>query len=157
MEDETYNEVWQVWQKEKQSARLQQIPKNFYSEVLKYIFSVKGDSDTASSTRENTKRLLNNIYERRKQKLVLYSAYGQPLPQSIPKQEELFYGRLITVIREEKLQHDREENRLVVIQDIPRIVLPSGNEIGPLERDKQVEVNDETDRNFLVNNEICRQ
>lgn len=161
MEDETYNGVWQVWQKEKQSTKLQQIPKTFYDDTFKFISSNQNTTDTGQTTNENVQRLLNNIYERRKQKILIYLAYNQTPPQPMPKEEERFYSKLASILNEEKLQHGQERGKedtaFIVVQDVPKIVLPSGKEIGPLEKDKLIVVEDEHDRSFLLNNNICRQ
>ena len=155
--EETYNEVWQVWQKEKQSAKLQQIPKTFYEDAFKYIEAAASSTETEKASKENLERLLNNIYERRKQKLLVYLAYSQAPPQPLPKDEEKLYNKLASVLGGEKLQRKQDQGRFIVLQDVPKMVLPSGKEMGPLEKGKTVEVADEYDRGFLLSNNICRQ
>lgn len=155
MEEDTYNEVWQVWQKEKQSTKLQQVPKSFYSDIFKHIDDLPTESEAGRTSKENLKRLLNNIYERRKQKLLIYLAYNQTPPQPLPPEEERLYSRLGSIVSSERLDRGEDKPKLVALQNVPKIVLPSGREVGPLEKDAAVSVEDEHDRNFLLNNSIC--
>lgn len=149
--------VWQVWQKERSSNELQQIPKTFYDEVITYAHETAAVSDIQKTTKENLLRILNNIYERRKQKLLVYIAYGQSLPQ-VPITELNLYEKVSKLISSEKINVDGTigNKALHVIQDIPRIVLPSGKEIGPLQKDQTIAMEEGEDKSFLLNNNICK-
>ena len=158
MDNLTFDEIWQVWQKEKQSSKLQQISKTFYEDIFKYIKNTQSNSEIQKTTQENLLRITNNIYERRKQKILIYLAYNQNLPQPLPKSETQLYTRLSEVLKNEKLESSEEESRdLLVLQDIPKVILPSGKEIGPLEKEQTIKVEDEYDENFLINNSICKR
>lgn len=155
--NDMFDTVWQVWQKERQSNELQQIPKTFYEDVLKHIHSINTASEIQKTTKENLLRTLNNIYERRKQKILVYVAYSQSIPQ-VPSQELNLYEKISKLVNAEKMNIDGpiESKPLLVIQDIPRIVLPSGKEIGPLEKDQSIALDEGEDKNFLISNNICK-
>ncbi len=154
-ENETYNVIWQVWQKEKQSTKLQQIPKTFYKDVFEYTEKLTFNTDSGGTVKENIGRLTNNIYERRKQKLLAYLAYNQQPPQPMPPEEEDFYTKLYAIVKGDKLSANHSAKSLIVVQNTPKIVLPSGNEIGPLIKDQVIAVGDAQDKEFLVANNLC--
>ncbi len=156
-EVDTFDVVWQVWQKERQSNELQQIPKSFYEDTIKYAATLTGSEEQGRTTKENLLRTLNNIYEKRKQKILIYIAYNQSLPP-VPDSELKIYERISSAVRSEKMQADGQykDNALTVIQAVPRIVLPSGKEIGPLDREQTIQVANGEDREFLLTNNICK-
>lgn len=156
MESETYDVIWQVWQKEKQSTKLQQIPKTFYADVFSFAAGGPAPTEAEATTKENVRRLADNIYERRKQKMLAYLAYSQQPPQPLPPEEERFYSRLYSIIKDDRLEGGVRQNTLTATQNVPKIVLPSGSEVGPLAKDESVSVEDGTDREFLISNNLCR-
>ncbi len=155
-ETETYDTVWLVWQKEKQTTKLQQIPKTFYKDVFDYLDKTNKPTDTESTTKENTKRLLNNIYERRKQKILAYLAYNQQPPQPMPPEEERFYTNLYATIKNDRLGDKSVLGALTALHDTPKIILPSGVEVGPLMKDQTVLIDSTQDTEFLLSNNLCR-
>ncbi len=102
--------------------------------------------------------MLTNIYERRKQKILIYLAYNQVLPQPAPSVELQLYNKLSDIIKKETLEAFADTaHELLVLQGIPKVVLPSGKEIGPLEKEQVIHIGDESDENFLLNNSICKK
>jgi len=67
---------------------------------------------------------------------------------------------VLNTVKSEKidiLQHGRNTRVLRSMKDIPEIVLPSGNRIGPLKKDQIIEKLSEQDTNYLTENTICEQ
>ncbi len=157
----TYDILWQAYQKEKRSNELQLIPKTFYEEVLAFIKELHNEETEGSAPqKENAARLLNGIFERRKQKILVYAAYGRQIPGPAPSKETALYDEAVRMLKESTLNGEAKSAKgapLRVSQPIPEILLPSGMKIGPLEKDQVLEVNGKEDRAFLINNNICRE
>ncbi len=101
--------------------------------------------------------MLYNIYKKRKQKILIYLAYNKQVPQPMPVIEQNYYEKLLVIINSEKLNLEETDNKnLLALQSIPKIILPSGNEIGPLEKDQFIFAENEEDKKFLINNNICK-
>jgi len=156
----TYDYLWQAYQKEKQTNQLLLIPKTFYDDTIIFIKNTKEDKNKDQSTVDNTIRLINDFFEKRKQKILIYVAYGKQLPQPISNNETEFYNKVLQAVKSEKLDFvsTRPNNyTLKSVKDIPEIILPSGNKIGPLQKDQIVETKNEQDRNYLLDSTICEQ
>ncbi len=105
---------------------------------------------------------MSEIYERRKQKILIYVAYKKQLPQPAIQAEQQFYNTLIETTNNNKLDMQRPKEggkqTLQTLQALPEIILPSGKKIGPLEKDQTVVIDaDEEDIKFLVSNTICKK
>lgn len=158
----SYETIWQVYHKEKQTNELQLLPDFFYSTTQ--INSIKTDlkdeeNQNNYDVKENIERLITKIFEKRKQKLLIYSAYNKSLPQPIPNIELDFYDKLqklkntyILNIKETQLN-----TSLKSLDYLPEIILPSGEKIGPLKKEQIIEIKskESEDINFLINNSIC--
>lgn len=157
----TYDMLWQAYQKEKRSNELQLIPKSFYEEALGFIKELPGGgSEDGAIQKENAARLLNEMFERRKQKIMVYAAYGRQLPEQAPPKETTLYDEAVRMLKKSTLNGEASGTgvaALKVSQPIPEILLPSGLKIGPLEKDQVLEVKGKEDRAFLINNNICRE
>ena len=149
--------MWQIWQKEKVSNELQEVPKEFYEDSMSFIAKTKTNDEQSNTTKENTIKILYNIYELRKKKVLLYIAYKKQLPQSVPKIDMGLYNQISEVYNKAKLELNSERNNFIVLQHIPKIILPSGTQIGPFEKDDTILINDEEDEKFLLNNNICKK
>ncbi len=160
-ENITYDYLWQAYQKEKQTNQLLLIPKTFYDETFKFIKEKEGNTNTNQITPENTIRLVNDFFEKRKQKILIYIAYNKQLPQPISNSETEFYNRVLQIVKSEKLdfsgQASGSPHTIKSIKDIPEITLPSGNKIGPLRKDQILEAENEQDRKYLIENSICEK
>ena len=77
----SYDLLWQLVQKEKQTNELQLLPKTFFSDTIKLLESMdkKDMTEEETNTKKNTTKLIFEIYERRKQKLLIYVAYKKHL------------------------------------------------------------------------------
>ncbi len=162
MNEISYDLLWQLVQKERQTNELQLLPKTFYSDCIGLLDSIdkKDMSEDEINIKKNASKLLLEIYEKRKQKLLIYVAYKKHLPQpAIPSEQEL-YERLAELVNKEKINFGAFKNTqsLVSLQKIPEIILPSGKKIGPFEKDQIVEAKvDDEDVKFLISNSICKE
>jgi len=155
-----YNELWRIVQKEKQSNDLQILQKSIYSEILDYINSFKNTnlSEESEIIKKNTIKLLDELYEKRKQKILIYVAYKKPIPQPTIKLEEDFYNKIIEIISKDKILDLLNNNKtlLKISKELNvEIRLPSGKLIGPLIKDSFLEVENKEDIDYLLNNSIC--
>ena len=160
--DISYDLLWQLVQKEKQTNELQLLPKTFYTDATKLLESLdkKDMTEEEAAIKKNTTKLLLEIYERRKQKLLIYVAYKKKLPQPAIQAEQELYDKLVDIVNKEKinLSTPKSGQSLVSLQKIPEIILPSGKRIGPFEKDQIVNVQaDDEDVKFLISNAICKE
>ncbi|MEM3227901.1 MAG: hypothetical protein QXK65_03070 [Candidatus Micrarchaeaceae archaeon] len=158
-QDLRYESLWQAAYKEKKSNELQILPKTFYRDMWDYIKSLKGTSEDPEIT-SNASKLLEELFERRKQKILIYVAYNKLLPQPVIDSEQKFYESILEKYKSEKLEQTVAaskliEERLNVIKDIPEILLPSGKKIGPLKKGESIFAENEEDKEFLKTAEIC--
>ncbi len=157
-----YETIWQIYQKEKQSNELQLVPKTLYEDVAALVNELKKqNTEDAELQLGNAQRLINAVFEKRKQKILLYVAYGKQIPPQFPKQEEELYNEVLSALKSKRLDtpQTEEQKTLIAIQKIPEIILPSGHKEGPFEKDQIINVKSRSkeDINFLINNNICRE
>ncbi len=160
----TYDTLWQVTQKEKQSNELQLLPKPFYNDVDQFLKSLGGHelTDNEQNIKKNTIRLLNELQERRKQKILIYVAYKKQLPQPAIQTEVDFYNKILDIANQNSIETGAQQKQhvhmLKSLQSIPEILLPSGKKLGPLEKGQLIEMSgNEEDVKFLINSTICQQ
>ena len=162
-ENVSYDYLWQIYQKEKQTNQLLMISKSFYEDTLNFIKNIdKLEIKDSSSLKEDSIRLLNELFEKRKQKILIYAAYNKQLPQPISTSELEFYNKVLEMVMSNKIDNIEVPRSSKVIlrslKDIPEILLPSGDKIGPFKRDQTIEVKDlDQDTNFLISNSICER
>ena len=154
-EDISYDYIWNLFQKEKQTNQLLQLGKTFYSEIIEYI----GKSSMTEPQRANMEKILVGLFERRKQKIFMYLAHNKPLPQPIDGFETEFYGQLLSLSGNYKMDPNQKikSNKLLrSITDIPEIILPSGKKLGPLKKNEILDMQDSpADVTYLISNAIC--
>lgn len=160
-ENVSYDYLWQAYQKEKQTNQLLLVPKTFYEDAAEFINNTKQSSNSDPSIRENASRILNEFFEKRKQKILIYIAYNKQLPQPISNSETEFYNKVLQAVKSERLDLTKDikngNHTLKSLKSIPEIVLPSGNKLGPLAKDQVIDSLEEPDRNYLIENAICEQ
>lgn len=156
-EEITYDYLWQAYQKEKQTNQILLLPKTFYEDTMAFINKSTQENPDGIPSKENSIKLLSEFFEKRKQKILIYAAYGKQLPQPISNNETDFYNKIIQTVKSEKLDMNKKEHKTLLksIRDIPEIILPSGNKIGPLKTDQIIDTKDAQDIEYLVNNSIC--
>ena len=160
--DLTYDILWQAYQKEKRTNELQLISKTFYEEMGAFIGGITRENTTAEERlqKDNAVTLLNGIFEKRKQKILMYAAYGKQLPGPVPQTEADLYESAGKLLRSSTIEYNGDsaaQSALRSMQAIPEVILPSGAKIGPLEKDQIIVVKDREDRRFLVNSKICKE
>ena len=156
-----FDYIWTVYQKEKQTNKLTLIPKQFYEDVNTYVSNINKANLEGQSLIANTLQTIDLIISSRKRKIIIYAAYSKPLPQPIPDEERDFYSKLLNMIKSYNI-YNKESSinteikpMLKVVIAVPEITLPSGNHIGPLDKDQLINVEDEDDRRYLETNKIC--
>jgi DNA replication initiation complex subunit (GINS family) len=154
-ENISYDYIWNLCQKEKQTNQLLPLGRNFYADIQEYM----SKSALTSPQKENMEKILLNLFEKRKQKLFLYMAYNKQPPSQLDATESDFYTRLLeitTAYRIDKGNEIKSNKLLRSITDIPEIVLPSGKKIGPLKKDEILDMNNSAaDITYLISNAIC--
>lgn len=161
MGEMSYSVLWQTYQKERQSNELQMVPRSFYEDSKEFVESIDMKaSEDAKTLKENAARILNSVFERRRQKVLMYVAYGRPLPSSTPAQDTVLYEEALKLLKSDSVAGTKTSQivpPLRSVQQIPQIILPSGRKIGPLEKEQLIDVPDKEDTAFLINNGICKQ
>ena len=161
MEDLSYESLWQAVYKEKKTNEIQTIPKTFYDDIEKYIEKLgKGENEETSETKQNAIKLLEGLFEKRKQKILIYIAHNKSLPQPMPPAEQKFYELVSedcnkTTLDGYKSSTEQKITSLRVNKDIPEIILPSGKKIGPYKAGDKVNTDNMEDISFLKSTEIC--
>jgi hypothetical protein len=153
----TYETIWQVWQKEKNSGELQQIPKTFYTDCQKFTENAGQPTTTEPDKRQNAEKLVKEIITKRKQKILIALAYNkQTIPTEIP-QEISFYNSIKEILGNHEFKPGNPEQRkvLVALSDLPQIILPSGAKLGPFKKGQPVNTESQKDTEYLIGNSIC--
>jgi hypothetical protein len=155
-EDITYDYVWRLYQKEKQSNQLLQTNKKFYEDIADYINSLPA----TDRQKANMEKLIIALFEKRAQKIFLYVAYRKPLPQPVSDPEQEFYIKLLEIAEKHNLDLSKTQNKsnklLKSITDIPEIVLPSGKKFGPYRKDEIIDTQwTGPDLEYLLKNAVC--
>ena len=101
----SYDILWQTYQKEKRSNELQLVPKTFYDDMAAFLNGMDSSVQSTDSSvqKENAARLLNGIFEKRKQKILIYAAYGKQLPGPVPQREADLYEEAIKLMKADTL------------------------------------------------------
>lgn len=157
-EDISYDYIWNLCQKEKQTNQLLQLSKSFYSDLMEYMEK----TTLTEPQRANMEKIVVNLFEKRKQKIFLYLAYNKQPPSQIDGSELEFYNQLLGVSGKYKLTvvPKIKSNKLLrSITDIPEIILPSGKKLGPLKKNEILDMQETDgmadDVRYLINNAIC--
>ncbi|MDE1865996.1 MAG: hypothetical protein KGH94_05160 [Candidatus Micrarchaeota archaeon] len=154
-EDISYDYIWNLCQKEKQTNQLLQLPKTFYDDTINYL----ARSQLAEPQKTNMEKLLVDLLEKRKQKIFMYLAYNKTLPPQIDSSEQELYNALLEAAAKHRMDPARKikSNKLLrSLTDIPEIVLPSGRKLGPLKKNEILDMQDSAaDVTYLISNAIC--
>jgi hypothetical protein len=158
----TYDYLWETFQKEKATNQLLPISRTFYTDALFYINGLSGKGESESATKANSTSILNNLFEKRRQKILIYIAYGKPLPQPISNMEQELCNKVLDILKVNKLDgtniKSTDKVSLRSLKDMQEVILPSGNKAGPFKKDQIMELgNQESDIAFLLGNEICER
>ncbi len=157
----SYETIWQIYHKEQQTNELQLLSDSFYTEAQSSLKTELKNLENKEeiNIKENIQSLIAKIFEKRKQKLLIYSAYNKLPPNPIPDIELIFYNKIQEIKSTYKLNINNLQSniQLKILEDLPEIILPSGEKIGPLKKDQIIEIKskESEDINFLINNSIC--
>ena len=159
----SYDYLWQLYQKEKQTNQLLPVPKTFYEDMSHFITSLDASNDKSTQIKSNATKMLNELFESRKQKILLYVAHGKAMPAPINSLESEFYDSVVKVTKSSKVcvEETKSEAKgacmpLKSLVDIPEIMLPSGNKLGPLKKEQVLDTElSDSDADFLLANAIC--
>ncbi|MGC8567846.1 MAG: hypothetical protein ACP5LP_01195 [Candidatus Micrarchaeia archaeon] len=177
MENEEFDKLWNIYQKEKKTNELLELNPLFYSKYSDIINEPV--QNLQDSKLANTKKLIIELFEIRKQKILVYLAYKKTLPNLIPNEEKNFYSSMLIMTKAsivdlvngkstgtnenvssvDSATKDTKKyiSILKIIIEIPEIQLPSGNKLGPLSKNDTVIVESEEDVSYLLNNKICEK
>ena len=155
-DDMSYDYVWRLFQKEKQTNQLLQVNRNFYDDVAEYLKL----SESNEQQKTNIEKILVGLFEKRRQKILLYAAYNKLLPQPTSEREQEFYKEIVQISEKYNIAFSKVRNRsnklLRSINDIPEIILPSGKKFGPYKKGEIIEVQGaDVDGEYLLKNSIC--
>jgi len=139
---------------EKNRGELAPLQKDFYVSATDFIKKLDSDSNNQQHTKqaENTRRLIENLKEKRRQKLLIYLAYEKPLPQPVPEEEEDLYNEIRKI-----LNKDEEKGRVAtmkILADVPEVFTSEGRKVGPYKQGDVIEVPNSSDVEFMVKNKI---
>ncbi len=153
----TYDIIWQTYQKEKQTNRLFPLQTDFYSEAKRLITAKNTNPDIENTKRTNITHIISKIKEKRTQKILLYIAYNKQIETPIPLEETNLYNKLIQILTESQniTINEMQIQKLNVLQTIPEIFLPSGNKTGPLNKSDKIQIENKSDKEFLITSMLC--
>ena len=153
MEEITPEVIFSKLQAERKTGELLPLPADFYEQIDKEIESLKKKSSMDNKQYlENFIKLVNQLKERRIQKVLIYLAYNKQLPQPIPRSEENLFKRIKAIINEET--KSVQAKRIKINLDIPEIITPEGNKIGPFSKDQIIEIDDNKEIEYILRNKI---
>ncbi len=146
--------LFSALQKEKSTGELMPLQQDFYAEVERFLSALEAKMRDVESrnTAENARNVFAALRERRKQKLLLYIAYGKQLPTSLPIEEEGLYNEIINVLNQTAQRP--KPTRLRILADVPEVLTKTGKKIGPYKRGEVVELFDSSDAEFVAENKI---
>ena len=158
----TYDYLWETYQKEKQTNQLLPISKTFYTDAFVFIDGLAGKGEAETSTKTNSINILNNIFEKRRQKILIYIAYGKALPQPISSIEQELCSKVQDILKVNKLDGTNikltDKVSLRSLKDMPEVIMPSSNKAGPFKKNQIIEIgSQESDIAFLLSNDICER
>ena len=157
----TYSEIYEVLRREKYSDQLQQLPKNFFSDVAEYLVDKKKltekESDTFSDAvikmkkqYENAISIIKETIMRRERKIVnlalLAAKIGinkKDIEKMMEHEKELFEEitrkieeteRKFNSLMEQSEKKDLKNQLLRFSQDTSEIVDLEGNKLGPFKK-----------------------
>ncbi len=153
MEELTPEVLFEKLQAEKKTGELLTLPIDFYQAAEKEEKRLELNSTFENKHYlENFKKLLNQLKERRIQKVLIYLAYNKQLPQPIPKEEEDIYNKVKELISGESKV--KPSTKIKINIDIPEIITPKGSKIGPFSKGQIVEMEDNSEVEFILQNKI---
>jgi len=152
-----YEDLFEVWKKEKENAELQTLPRDFFGHLADYMRKIREESRMLdkNTTRarlvhrefENTKKLVKDLIKLRREKILRKMVAGKTVQEdSLTTEErglhhsflplaESYQGFLKNILRGQTVQVERKEKPKKVlvrfVQEIPAIIGSDMNTYGP--------------------------
>ncbi|MEM3839084.1 MAG: hypothetical protein QXF01_00690, partial [Candidatus Micrarchaeaceae archaeon] len=111
---------------EKKTGELLPLPKDFYRQAEEVI-SKHAEGSTHAEI-QNKQTALNSLRAKRIQKILVYIAYGKPMPNPLPEEEEDLYRQILSVINKEAATP--KTTKIKILINIPEVITTQGNTIG---------------------------
>lgn len=154
MEELTYEELRRIQARERASPVLQSLPAGFYKNARKLIEtksnSLKNNfSLTDAKEYESILKVVEDIYERRKQKIVLKAIKSGVDESALAEEEKEFFSKLRKIIEEEEERFkkiiggaaEKESiKRIKILKHLPKFVGTDLKVYGPYEEGVDVEL-----------------
>lgn len=158
-----YDELYEVWKKEKETVEIQKLPKNFYAKIAGYVKKIgeEGRMLDKQTTKarllkiefKSAKHMVEELIRLRYDKALKRSLAREPMPRGVlTKEEEKLYREVLPLaeayqafskdILRGQLSHARSHiekkekpKRIILrfVQEIPEIVGPDMKTYGPFE------------------------
>ncbi|MGC8710170.1 MAG: hypothetical protein ACP5RF_00965 [Candidatus Micrarchaeia archaeon] len=154
MEEISPELLFEKVQAEKKTGEILPLPKNFFEDAETYIKNIENQQKDPQKTQyiNNFRKLLNILKERRMQKILIYIAYNKQLPSYSTAEEEEIYNKIKNMLSESTTKPSLK--RVKILSDIPEVITPKGNKLGPFKQNQTIEVEDENDTDFILKNKL---
>jgi hypothetical protein len=134
--------IFSKFSEEKKTGELLPLPIDFYSRY---------GNNTNDESRENKNKTISALKAKRMQKILVYLAYGRPLPQQVPEEEKHIYQEIKKLISQ-KTKEDTKKLKILI--KIPEIITPEGQKIGPYEKNQIIETSNNSNVEYILKNKI---
>ncbi len=139
----SYSKLRNIEQREKASSFLTDIGPDFYKQAIQHIKELEERVEEEkiknpaskklvllADELRNTKRVWENIFERREKKIVLAALSavrgGKAIPENLTREEKVFYEALVSLLKEHRKRiFESQEKEFVIVRitkDIPQFV-----------------------------------
>jgi len=152
-----YNELYEAWEKEKESVETQKLPRDFYAKLADYVKKIKEESRMLDEKTtkaklmkhelENVKSMVEELVQLRYEKTLKKAVAGEPVPREILAEgEEKLHGQILPLAeayqsflkdilhgRLSRLEKEEKPKKMLVrfVQEIPAIVGSDMKTYGP--------------------------
>ncbi|MDE1869741.1 MAG: hypothetical protein KGH71_02015 [Candidatus Micrarchaeota archaeon] len=150
----TVEQLYNMSQSEKKTGEVLPLPKDFYKVAESKLKFLESDSDQQHFG--NFKKLLTSVKERRIQKLLIYLAYNKLLPSQVPEEEEELYSKVKLLLNSNE-PPSQKLRRIRITTEMPQLVMPNGLKSGPYKQNQLLEMSDNYEAEFLLNNKLGEQ
>jgi hypothetical protein len=148
--EKVLDSLFNKFNEEKKTGELLQLPSDFYKTAESELSGETGTSSAAEA--QNHKSTLSALKQKRRQKILIYLAYGKPLPDPIPEEERRTYERILSFLNGGEKQQKPVHIRIVI--KIPEVITTTGSTIGPYQEGETVAITNPSDAEFIINNKI---
>jgi hypothetical protein len=154
MEEITPELLFEKIQAEKKTGEILPLSKHFFEDAEEYIKNIEKQQTDPQKTQyiNNFKKLLSMLKERRMQKILIYIAYNKQLPSYSTAEEEEIYERIKKLLTENSVKPTL--TKVKILSDIPEVITPEGNKIGPFKQNQTIELESENDTDFILKNKL---